>query len=296
MTGSPPSGARGPFLAAAPVMRTHRLALGVQVVDALRGEPADVAVAVEDGPLPYTVPMPADLEAAAVSYDPGIRLPRLPRGRYPGRFRLVFGEHTAPPARVRIYDTARRYAPRRLEVPFASLATVLAEEASGVRPSSRARRIAVFPGSAYSPQSNATGIRGRVVDTEGAPVRWVRVTARHAVHGAVLGRAHGDDRGEFLLVLGVLPRKLAAPKAFVIHVLLDLAARPASPFGGPVGTLADPLADLFLEALPSAGMPDDVSVGTTVPSAYSVRATSAVSLQLGRLVSPDSPFTLPEPE
>ncbi|MGW3668110.1 hypothetical protein [Streptomyces sp. NPDC005141] len=279
-------------------MLTHRLALGVQIVDALRAEPADVEVALEEVPRPYEVPAPTSLEAAAAMlYNPGIGLPRLHRGRRPGRFRLMFGDRTAPPVRMRVYDTARRYVPRRLEVPFAPLADVLAEEAPGVRPASRARRIDVFPGTAYGPQANATGIRGRVVDSAGVPVPWVRVTARHPAaqpleQDGVLGRAHGDDRGEFLLVLGV-PPTYANPSAFTFEVLLDLAARPAPPLGGPVGTREDPLADLLLETLPRVGIADDVSGGATVPAAHSVHFTVTVPLQLGRLVSPQSPFTLP---
>lgn len=289
-------GAHGPYLATAAVVRTHRLALGLEVVDVLRGEPADVSVAVEGVQRPSAVPVPTGLAAAAGVYDPGAGLPRLPRGRRPGRFRLLFDEHTTPPVRVRVYDDARRYVPRRLQVPFASLAAVLAEEESGARPAPRARRIAVFPGAAYGPQGNATGVRGRVVDTAGTAVPWVRVAARHPAHGVVLGCAHGDDRGEFLLVLRVPPTPLVAPDAFTIDVLLDLAARPAPPPASPAGLSDDPLAGLLTEVLPAPGGTDGVSGGTTVPASCSVRTTVAASLQLGRLISPDAPFTLPEPE
>ncbi|MFC5219670.1 hypothetical protein [Streptomyces coerulescens] len=288
----PATGSQGPFLAAAPLSRTHRLALGLEVIDALRDEPADVRVAVENQPPPHRVPALTSL-ASTVLYDPGIQLPHLPRGRRAGRFRLLFDERTAPPVHLRVYDTARRYVPRRLEVPFAPLATVLAEERSGARPASRARRIALFAGAAYGPQGNATGLRGRVEDADGVPVRWARVTARHPRQGDVLGRAHGDDRGEFLLVLGA-PPELATPRDFTVQVLLDFAAttRP----GGSAGTDTDPLAGLPLERLPPTGSPDSVSDGTGLPPTYSVRVTVAASLRLGRLVSPDAPFTLPEPE
>ncbi|GAA0451770.1 hypothetical protein ACFQ2B_02785 [Streptomyces stramineus] len=282
--------------APAPLTRTHRLALGVMVVDALRGEPAQVEAALEDVPVPYAMPAPTGPGAQASAYDPGIGLPRLARGRRPGRFRLLFGARTAGSATVRVYDTARRYVPRRFEIPFASLADVLAEEASGARPAPRARRIAMFPGAAYHPQGCATGMRGRVVDSAGEPVRWVRVTARHPVRDVVLGSAHGDDRGEFLLVLGVPPTALVGPAGLTQDVALDLAARTAPPPGGPTGSAQDPLGDLLLETLPAVGAADEVSAGVTVPSAYPVRATVPATLRLGRLVSPDSPFTLPESE
>ncbi|MBQ0826633.1 hypothetical protein [Streptomyces tagetis] len=293
MTGPLPPAPQGPFLAAAPVVRTHRLALGLQVVDALRGEPADVAVAVEEVPPSHAMPRPAVREAAAALYNPGMGLPRLTRGRHPGRFRLLFGDRVAPPVRVRVYDTARRFVPRRLEVPFASLAAVLAEEASGARPAARARRIAVFPGTAYSPQGNATGVRGRVVGPTGGPVRWVRVTAWHSALGTVLGHAHGDDRGEFLLVLGVPPTSHASPSGSAFTVRLTLAARSTPPPAGSAVTRHDPFADLPLEVLPPVGTPDDVSDGMTVPDAHAARSTVVVPLLLGRLVSPPSPFILP---
>ena len=63
-----------------------------------------------------------------------------------------------------------------------------------------------------------TVVRGRVRWPDDEPAQWVRVRATTAepivIHhddGTItelrptLGRAHGDDRGEFLLVVGPLP-------------------------------------------------------------------------------------------
>jgi hypothetical protein len=100
------------------------------------------------------------------------------------------------PIAIRMYDAARRFVPRRISYP---LPVAIASQG----PPSRVRRPVLYPGAAYDVPQTATGIRGRVTWNQPAvnevPARWVRVEA--AINGEVVGRAHGDDRGEFLLLL-----------------------------------------------------------------------------------------------
>ncbi|WP_255768587.1 hypothetical protein [Pseudarthrobacter sulfonivorans] len=65
--------------------------------------------------------------------------------------------------------------------------------------SSRLLRVWLSPGSAYVFPRGTTLVRGRVAE-RGIPVRWARITAI-GPNGRVAGRAHADDRGEFLLVV-----------------------------------------------------------------------------------------------
>jgi hypothetical protein len=70
-------------------------------------------------------------------------------------------------------------------------------------------------------------LRGRIVrkDANGVPrpVRWARVVARDEHDD--LGWAHGDDRGEFLLVLGI-PAAAAAMPADPMQVELAVTVPP----------------------------------------------------------------------
>lgn len=275
--------------------RIVRLALGIEVLDVVRGDPADVQIGWENVALP--VP-PITYQGFPPAYDIGIGLPRLPRGRRAGRFRIAFTPETtpAPPAQVRVIDPYRRYVPRRLQIPFTSLADVITEEGSGARPAPRGRLVGIFPGAAFPVEGSSTGVRGRVVDDAGAPVRWVRAEARHPVRGTRLGYAHGDDRGEFLLLLDTPASTLDAPVGlrFPVDVLVE-ALPAAAPMPPPLtgDPLADPLGDLVPEVLPAIGAPDTVSSGDQTPAAFTRTMTASVQCALGRLISPTQPFVVP---
>jgi len=272
-----------------------RLAVGVHVVDAVRGDPADVQIAWEHVPKPI---VPIISNGFAPAYDVGAGLPRLRRGSRSGLFSIAFapGPAPTPPARIRIIDERRRYVPRRLEIPFADLAHVLDEETAGDRPAPRGRTVGVFPGASFPAEGGSTGIRGRAVDASGVPVRWVRAEARHPVRGTVLGYAHGDDRGEFLLLLRTPPTSLDGPGRLGFDVRVVVAARPLGAAMPPPLTgdpLADPLGDLLPEVLPELGTPDSISSGSTTPAGYTRTVTDTVRCALGRLVSAPTAFALP---
>jgi hypothetical protein len=273
------------------VTGVHRLAFGLEVADAVRGGLADVVVAEETVPTPYALPKSRDVGAMG-AHDQTLGLPRLSRGRRPGRFRRLYRTESATESSVtvRIADGTRRYVPRRLIIRFDPLTDVLAREGRGDPWTPVVHRVAVFPGCGFGPHGATTGLRGRVLHAH-APVPWVRVTARHETIDQVVGWAHGDDRGEFLLILRPGPTALAVPAAFRLPIRLTIAAPPASPPATPLGVPDDPLARLVAEELTS--QPNDVSPGTVPPPGYTTPLETTVELRLGRLLSPPTPFQIP---
>jgi hypothetical protein len=182
---------------------------------------------------------------------------------------------------VRLVPRDRRYVPRRLRFAIPTIAAVLAAETAGtdVPTTSRIWGPVLFPGATYDVVDSQTTVRGRVT-RGGHPVRWTRVEA--SADGHVVGRAHGDDRGEFLLVLGQNTGAVGdlTPS---LPVTIDVYARdpelPVDP--------TDPLGDLPLEiAAPAATVPDDVSAGIALPDLYVLVAhLPDQPLTLGRLTS-----------
>jgi len=119
----------------------------------------------------------------------------------------------------------RRFVPRRISFPV--LTQAAAELGAGAL---RVRRPVLFPGAAYDIDAGLTGVRGRVVQGAAA-VRWARVAATLPGGTRVVGRGHGDDRGEFLLLL--------------------------SPAAGSVGELVDPFTvRITVTCRPAAPVPD----------------------------------------
>jgi hypothetical protein len=258
------------------VERIDRLLLGIEPIDAQRrtriAHPIDLAV---DGePYPMTE---LSFEIPGIA-DPLGSLSRIPR--HPScRHALVHPPAMASPIAVRLYDGARRYVPRRVRYPIPA-------DPAAQGPPSRVRRPALFPGAAYDVSATATGMRGRVTwnqsTTDEVPARWVRVEA--SINGQIVGRAHGDDRGEFVLLLrseaggvGALPSPLVAQVTVF---------GPPAPIPVPSN---DPLGDLPVEI---AADPDTVSPGETLPAGYAATAHSsrAVTFELGRLLTRQDKF------
>ncbi len=266
------------FLAPEFIEKVERLALGIEPLDALRREriphPVDLVL---DG-----VPPPGN----EVSWEDVMGFPNA-LGRLAAierhnscRHALILRKGIKSPIAIRIADRTRRFVPRRISYPIPA-------DIHSPGPPSRVRRPALFPGAAYAVSETATGLRGRVTWNQSpvneVPARWVRVEAR--IGEQVVGRAHGDDRGEFLLILrneasglGELPSPLIAR----VTVFGPPAPPPISP--------GDPLSDLPLETL--AADPDDVSPGEKLPPGYAATAQSAraVTFQLGRLLTNQAKF------
>lgn len=177
----------------------------------------------------------------------------------------------------------RRFVPRRL-----ACTPVLA---AGLPPATtaNARQAWLWPGAAYLLPGRTTALRGRIRRDQGgglqAPVPWARVVATRPGAGdpdfateTALAWAHGDDRGEFLLVLGNAAASGAAalPPQVSVHVWVFLP--PPLPAFDP----ADPLASLPLE---DGGTEVDSELlrGRTVPAGYAPQAVRAASLPLGEV-------------
>jgi hypothetical protein len=187
---------------------------------------------------------------------------------------------------VRVFENLRQFVPRRFTIPLHTLATV-----DNFPSADRARRPYLFPGAAYELDACATGIRGRVL-RGGNPMRWARVQATLPVGGQVVGRAHGDDRGEFLLVIG--------PNAIPVGDLVNPLTLRVTVFGPhsiPVPATPDlpsldPLWDLPLEAPPAPGSPDSVSTGEALPANYTASTAVNIDFNLGELRTGLAAFTI----
>ncbi|WP_224242762.1 hypothetical protein [Hyalangium gracile] len=241
--------------------RLHQLALGLEPIDALRRQRVAQRLDVRVEGFP-----------SSVSRSVGPRIPRHESCvhallRYPG---------LKSPLSVLFQDETRRFVPRRLSVPVAPNAPTM------LRPG-------FFPGAAYDVTDRTTGLRA-MVERGGKPMRWARVEARLPAAtpgtGTLVGRAHGDDRGEFLLLLW--------PAASTLGVLTSTLQVEVTVFGPqtapvpdtPSQPREDPLWDLPLEKA-LASTPDTVTPGEALPDNYEATATSRLTLPftLGKLTS-----------
>ena len=255
------------------VERIERLVLGIEPTDAQRGtriaHPIDVVLDKR-----AFSPVPESWETLLGFADP-IGSRHVIERHHSCRHALVFPPDYPSPITIRMWDRTRRFVPRRLSYPVPG-------DITKASPPSRVRRPALFPGAAYDVAATATGIRGRVTWKQSAsnevPARWVRVEARAG--GQVVGRAHGDDRGEFVLLL--------RPEAGGLGDLPSPLVAQVTVFGPPAPVAidpVDPLSDLPVETL--AADPDGISPGEALPAGYASTALSsrAVTFELGRLLT-----------
>lgn len=247
--------------------QVRRLALGVEPRDAAGGGRWAGAVDVRVERFPEPV-------GAWRTWRPGEtlteRLPRMPR--HPsGRFALRYDEGVATSTVLRVVDDGssarvvgggRRFTPRRVRVVIATEAAVRAADAA-TPPHPVWRRafpLWLWPGAAATLPSRSTVLRGQVVRPgPGAttlPVRWPRVRAT-SLRGDVVGWAHGDDRGEFVLVLERSPADLGVPADPVrVHLRVGVVLPPQEPDpADPVRAQVDPLWDLPVEDVVLAADP-----------------------------------------
>jgi hypothetical protein len=242
-----------------PVDVLHRLALGIELVDAVTGRAViGRPTLTREFPSPY-------------SRDGFTTIPRLEAvvSSTPGRFIVRYGRPRLPlnPAAVpdpdlvvtlRVTDPLAYYVARRVRVSLRSLKRVLAAEEPmdgvaalpPIAPERRTLRLTVFPGSNYPMPAGTTVFRGQITSSSGP---WAAVTLRRA-GGApmLLGTTFADGNGEFLIV----PSSVAGVTALRVEVTppppLAAPTRPIEPsdrflidplFGLPaidVGRLADP--------------------------------------------------------
>jgi hypothetical protein len=240
----------------------HRLALGIEPIDAVRGTLA-----------------PRHVDATFEDQTP----PRTVERHESGRLAIRLDETLESPVAIRFDDPKRRYVPRRIAFPFVELADVLTAEQTeiDVPVEVRTRRPALYPGAAYDVLSTATGIRGRARYPNGDIAPWTRIEAIATDFDDVLGgRGQGDDRGEFLLILGPIAGDVGD---LSIDVAVNVTVR-----GAPPPAAADPP----LETVNPGDIVDAVSAGIHVPTAYTRSAQRSLTLPLGRITSVRQPFVL----
>jgi len=266
------------FLPARYIEHVDRMALGLEPTDALRGEriAASLAIAINVTPAEYAErAWPGDVPFA----DPIRRLRRVARHNS-CRYVLLYRPGMKTTVNLRFFDRYRRFVPRRISYTLPPDINT---------PSPRVRRPAFFPGAGYDVSQSVTGLRGRVTWQQSivdeVPARWVRIQA--SINGRIVGRAHGDDRGEFLLLLDSMAGgqgDLPEPLDVVVTVFGPPAPEPI-----PAG---DPLGDLPLEEL--VADPDDVSPGIKLPTSPPYQSTAqssrTVTFQLGTILTGQQKF------
>ncbi len=280
-----------------------RLALGLEVLDAQRGGRVALPVSVAFDGLPLPLPPSRaprrvggleifDVQPRAVRHDSCLFTVLYTRNLY----RPVGG---SAKLKLRLVAPGRRFVPRRLSFPLADPAAAQAFDESEVAPGNpallgipnRVRSVSLFPGAAYDAPATVTALRGRCRRADGSPVRWVRVEARlppgrGGQPGAVVGRAQGDDRGEFLLLVGSEASGIGPLDAHLQLTLTVTAfAQTAPPPATPLQRANDPLWDLPLEAVTGPGPGDPVGRGEALPTGYGLSRSQSVLFQLGRTVT-----------
>ncbi|MGH3824082.1 MAG: hypothetical protein ACRDRA_14820 [Pseudonocardiaceae bacterium] len=263
-----------------PLQVLHRLALGVEPIDALRRLPIGPRVRVG-----REVTQLHGRRRAGGVLDPLARRTDLPlETNGTGRFKLRHGDGVGAMVLIRIDDPTRGYVPRRFEVPLWTLAEVEAPAGPYIPVRSRLLRPSLLPGSAYPAPRGTTGVRGSMV-RNGQPVRWPRVEAL-GPGGLVVGRAHGDERGEFLLIVTGTGSVTPPPPA-----TLDIQLLMYGPAGEPPDPALEPVTRSSAPPLPS-DLDNPLLRGESIPIGYTVSSASpTVTVPIGELRSVPAPFT-----
>jgi hypothetical protein len=188
------------------------------------------------------------------------------------------------------FEDRRIYVPRRLQVTLK-----LDAQNQPLPMPANIRRPYLWPGATYPVAGNTTGVRGRALKgpdaKTGLPLRWVRVLASipfdepDLTKATIVGYAHGDDRGEFLLLV----ESNAIPTTTItgpLKVRLTLHVPPVLP--PPADVDSDPLWDVPLEDVGDV-LDSPALQGKAVPAGFSEPANSAKEgeLTLGQVLSGD---------
>jgi hypothetical protein len=193
----------------------------------------------------------------------------------------AWGEAQKSPTGYGTGNDPRCFVPRRL-----SLTPV---QTNGVPTSTtdNIRTALLWPGANYPLAGSTTAVRGRIrrgpAPDKLVPVAWARVVITrpagppHFATETQLGLACGDDRGEFLAVLGpgAVPGGANLPASLALHVWVFLP--PADAFDP-----ADPLASLPLD-IGGLDASNAVLDGRQVPSTYLTKGPVDISPTLGRV-------------
>ena len=271
--------------------RVRRLALGIEPIDAIRGSrvlhPIQILV---ERPSPG-LPRPRLIRHLSglfvLTHDPGVPTDL--------EMRLCDQGDPRDPPGFRAKTDRRRLVPRRLRVEIPAAA-----QADALDIARRARRPALFPGAAYDVTDSVTGVRGRVLQAGvpgEVPMRWARVQARRPGAAAAdppVGRAHCDDRGEFLLLVEPAAAPMTTLESPFELDLVAYAPLPPNPLPSQSERAADELWDLPVETLSLAGAPDTVALGAFPPAGWGPAANPVrIELIYGRLLAGGIALTVP---
>lgn len=281
----------------------HRLAIGVQWIDALSRQAADErwvsdldAIGARACALRFDLhPMARHALRAAgrlarllqLAADDKVAAPPPDAASDPTNFVLrAYGQAKARDTGYATGNDPRQYVPRRLSLTPAQTGGTPTTGVANIRSAW------LWPGSVYPMASGVSALRGSVRRgaslEQSVPVAWSRVVVTRPGGGAPdfateaqLGCAHGDDRGEFLLLLGpgAIPGGAELPATIDLHVWVFLP--PADVFDAD-----DPLASLPLEVAGEDAI-NDLLRGTLPPAHYLRQDVIAVALAPGTVVTLD---------
>jgi hypothetical protein len=284
------------------VERFSRLLLGVQPMDALRLQRLNERVEMRVEPAPMLEPLTDDQQRwLEARIDSGVPLSdswrRVPR-HASARHVLSYGAGQGNSVDIRVLNASERIVPRRLRVPLVPLGMPEDMSILDALPSAlRSRSPHFYPGATYETNERVTGLRGRVVVNAGGlrVVRWPRVVVRAADGGAPMAWAHGDQHGEFLLILP--PEAIASPAVQLPRTLtLSVTAFGRRGLPAVVPPQLVQWADLFWDVpLETVGAPgvlpanDDVSLGRTIPADYDGSVTQLVTFSYSEIISSTVP-------
>jgi hypothetical protein len=270
------------FLPSRYVEIIHRLALGIEPIDSHYRRR-----------LSYPIQLRHDAQHFGLPRPPIER--HLTKNRVSNLFSLRYQPDVTTPVDLRAFDLAepryspthdrRRIVPRRLRIPILTQTDVENQEQIDRQEfRRRIRRPVFFPGAAYEATLTATALRGRVLRNN-KPMRWARVVARLAGQPLVIGRAHGDDRGEFFLLINsnaVTGSALPNP----LNIDVSVSGPTAVPIPNPPNQEElDPLWDLPLELLAAPGtVTDPVATGEALPAGYGATTAQTITFPLGRSI------------
>ena len=225
------------------VEKVHELTFGIRPIEALRGR---------------LMMRRVDVELEGYSHPP----PKFQR-HDSGRLSLLKQPGIQLPLSLKFTDPERHVVPRRIRY---------TDPPQSLRP-------AFFPGAASDVSETCTGLRGRVA-MDGEPMPWVRVEARKGA--TTVGRAHGDDRGEFVLVLEPSPL-YAFGDTPIAEGLRNITVKIFAP--------DDVLTEPPLEPATPATL-DEVESGRALPPGYTEKTQRNITFELGRLGVGEPMFVL----
>lgn len=276
----------------------HRLALGVQWQDALTSLPVDgrwvselqrigarvIVQHFDRHPLARHALRHCDRLAAVLTKAAADKVAAPPPDSSADQTNFVlqaWGEAQKSPTGYGTGNDPRRFVPRRLSL------TPVQTDGVPTRSTDNIRTALLWPGSNYPLAGSSTAVRGRIrrgpAPDKLVPVAWARVVITRPAGPpnfateTQLGWAHGDDRGEFLAVLGpdAVPGGANLPASLALRVWVFLP--PADAFNA-----ADPLASLPLD-VGGTDASNAVLDGRQVPTTYLSKSPVDINPRLGRV-------------